>query len=140
MSACKCKAIDPTRLTALQSLDFGSVYTADGREHPVTAFSLPFLANLTNPQNSQPTSSGGTDTPSTYPVVGPNLSQPNMNFNSASTGAGAGTSTATDPNQTTIGAGPIHINIPWPQNFGTRLVVGIIAILLIVVFVWKLVK
>ena len=31
--------IDPTHLVAVQSLDFGSVYTSDGREHPLTGLS-----------------------------------------------------------------------------------------------------
>jgi hypothetical protein len=124
----KCKAVDPTRTTALESLDFGSVYTPDGREHSVTALTLPFLANLTNPQMSQPSSSNPVDPPSTYPATGPNLSQPQLNLNAA---------TASSP-QTGISAGPFSLTLP--QNFGARIAVAVVAILVIAVLVWKIVK
>jgi hypothetical protein len=122
-----CKAIDPTRATALESLDFGSVYTPDGREHPVTALSLPFLANLTNPQFSQPTSSSPIDPPSTYPATGPNLSSSSLNLNAATAGTVA-------PG---VSAGPFHIGLP--QNFGARLALGVLAILIIAIIIFKMI-
>jgi hypothetical protein len=110
--------IDPTATTALHSLDFGSVYTPDGREHPVTAFTLPFFANLPSlggnqPSNSQPTSSNPVDPPSTYPATGPN----------APTNAG------------------FHIpGLSWPEHFGTRVVVGLVGLIVLTIVVVRLLK
>lgn len=61
---------DPLHLTALHSLDFGSVYSADGREHPVTAFTPVFQMEDSGAVSSdvQPPlpSSGSSTTPVNY--------------------------------------------------------------------------
>lgn len=110
--------IDPTATTALHSFDFGSVYTPDGREHPITSFSLPFLANLPTfapqPSNSQPSSSDPVDPPTTYPATGPNTPAQNASF-----------------------------NIPFlsaPSHFGARLVVGLVGIVVLAIVVARLLK
>lgn len=119
--------INPTNFTALQSLDFGSVYTPDGREHPVTAFSLPFLANLTNPANSQPTSSYAIDPPTTYPATGVNVPA-----------QGSATSQATLSNANFDLGGMVAKFTP--AHFGARLVVGIVAIIILAIVVVRLLK
>lgn len=111
--------IDPTAMTALHSFDFGSVYSPDGREHPVTSYSLPFLANLPNvgaaqPSNSQPSSSDPVDPPSTYPATGPNTPAQNASF-----------------------------SIPFfhaPSHFGARLVVVLVGIVILAIVVARLLK
>lgn len=110
--------IDPTATTAVHSFDFGSLYTPDGREHPVTAFTLPFLAGLpspfSEPSNSQPSSSNPVDPPSTYPATGPNVSN-------ASFGLGLP-------------------SLSMPSHFGTRVVVGLVGIIVLAIVVARLLK
>lgn len=114
--------LNPESYTALQSLDFGSVYTPDGREHPVTAFSLPFLANLTNPSNSQPSSSYAIDPPSTYPATGVNVPQQGSATTQASFDVGGMISKYT------------------PKHLGARFVVGLVALIILTIVLVRLLK
>lgn len=103
--------IGPSSDLALHFLDLGSVYTPDGREHPVTSLSLPFLANLTNPSMSQPSSSNPNDPPSTYPATG----------------------------QTSQAAFSLP-SLSFPSHIGARLVVIVVALIILAIVVARLLK
>lgn len=101
--------IDPLSTTALLSLDLGSVYSADGRETPVTAFTPVVTAAqaiastpVGNPSSGAAGTSGGA------PVTQASLSLPGL------------------PSL--------------PANLGSRLAVGTLAVLLIALAVWRLLK
>lgn len=68
---------DPLNLTSLHSLDFGSVYSPDGREHPITALTTVYpMYSDAGPSDVQPplpssgsstTTPGGTIVPISWP-------------------------------------------------------------------------
>lgn len=108
--------IDPTHLTALHSLDLGSIYSDDGREHPITGFTPVYFepADATDvPQVALPTA----------------------------TTAGA---TVQTPGGTLQ---PLSFSIPFldslvskGKNALVRLVLIILAILIIALVVWRIIK
>jgi len=65
MNVLAVPSVDPTFTTALQSLDMGSVYSADGREHPVLGVTP--ISIMT-----QPTSTTTVDQSTVSPATGPN--------------------------------------------------------------------
>jgi hypothetical protein len=105
--------IDPTHLTALHSLDFGSVYSADGREHPLTAFTPVY----------QMEDSGAVSSDVQAPLP--------------SSSSGASTTT---PGGTLTPANywPDWLTPKVPTHIGARVVVGLIAIGIILIVALRL--
>jgi len=105
--------VPPEWITAVHSIDLGSVYTPDGREHPVIGPTIPFLANL-----SQPTSSSPVDPPTTYPATGPNTPSIGSQFTLAN-----------------------FLGVPQaPSHLGARLVVTIAGLIILTVVLVRLLK
>lgn len=102
--------LNPMDLTALHSLDFGNVYSLDGREHPVTA------------------------TTPVYAVDVPPLTSPDtVGVNSSPSG----------PTGTTAGGTLTQASFGWPSlpsHIGARTVVGILAVGILLIVVFRLIK
>lgn len=56
-------SVDPTNLTALHSLDFGNVYSPDGREHPILGLTPVSFGSPLDPQPTEPATPSVVDTP-----------------------------------------------------------------------------
>lgn len=103
--------IDPLHLTALHSLDFGSVYSADGREHPITAFTPVFQMEDSGAVSSDV--------------------QPPLPSSGSSTTTPGGTLTP-------VNYWPDWLTPKVPEHIGARVIVGIIAIGLIFIVAFRL--
>ena len=106
--------IDPLALTSIHALDFGSVYTPDGREHPVTGISLPFLSQQLT--NSQPSSSNPVDVPTTYPATGPNVPPVSQMW------------------------GWLNPDFAKDSHLGARFVVGLVGLIILAIVVARIIK
>lgn len=119
--------IDPTQWVGLASADFGDVFSADGRAHPVTALTPLSLISKGFDDGAQPAQtdpSQGTD-----PMTG------------ASTAAGIGA--ALPPVSGVAGSidlNPLHHLGPFsvPAHFGARFVIGVIAVGLVLIVAFRL--
>lgn len=99
--------LDPTHFTALHSTDAGSVFSADGREHPVTALTPVVVTTETG-----------------APVGSPPVDHRPWN--------------PLDPSTWYQGGVP---GVPGlPSHFGVRFVVGLVAIGILFIVVFRLVK
>jgi len=106
-----------THTTALHSLDFGDMYSPDGRAHPITALIPIELREVPPVANVSPTVVGPDA------VTSPQVAPPPANSSAILTSVG----------------GAI-VDKLLPQHIGARLVVGIIAVGIILLVVWRLVK
>lgn len=112
--------LDPVQNLAIHSWDLGSLYSPDGREHPATAHSLPFLASLYEaPLTSQHSSSDiPSDVSSKSPAIGPNMAD-----------VTASASLASIPSLPKM-----------PSHLGARVVVGIVGLIILAIVVARLLK
>jgi hypothetical protein len=106
--------LDPTHTIGLQSLDFGSVYSSDGREHPLLALTPVFRQDSSQLATSQPTSTSGTDP--------------------ASTALGVVSGALPSPGSIASSFLP-----SLPPHFGARVAVGVIAIAILLIVVARLI-
>lgn len=103
--------------TALHSLDFGDVYSSDGRAHPITALIPVEIREEPATVNVSPTvvPAGSASSPQVAPPPA-------------------------DPSAILTGIGGAIADKVFPQHIGARLVVGVIAVGIILLVVWRLVK
>jgi len=106
---------DPTQITALQSLDFGSVYSSDGREHPLTGVTPVYVSS-----------------PDVNPTADPTMVN--------TTGTIAPASGSTPSVGSSVVSSVVSSLVPsLPPHFGARAIVAVVAIGILLIVVARLV-